>query len=229
MVAMGEVIWLAAYRPRRQSGTPSQAERFYFDLACPFTYLAADAVERAFGAAGWTPASGAALAAAMRAAEEAEAAASPRRAAAEASAAAPARRAAVEARAAALGLPLTWPERYPAAVPAAMRVAGYAEEHGRGAAFAIAAARLAFAGGFDLDDPEIIADAAAAAGLPPAGCLQAARETWRDEPIAATGRRLHIHGVAALPALRLRGGMLLCGERQIAGAAATAGLRAAAR
>ena len=69
-----------------------------------------------------------------------------------------------EERAAALRLPLEWPERWPMPVPAAMRVAHYAAQQGRGAAFVLAATRLAFAGGFDLDDLEILTEAAAAAG-----------------------------------------------------------------
>ena len=56
-----------------------------------------------------------------------------------------------EERAAALRLPLEWPERWPMPVPAAMRVAHYAAQQGRGGAFVLAATRLAFAGGFDLD------------------------------------------------------------------------------
>ena len=57
-------------------------------------------------------------------------------------------------------------------VPAAMRVAHYAAQQGRGGAFVLAATRLAFAGGFDLDDLEILTEAAAAAGLRLDGCLQ---------------------------------------------------------
>ena len=45
-------------------------------------------------------------------------------------------------------------------VPAAMRVAHYAAQQGRGGAFVLAATRLAFAGGFDLDDLEILTEAA---------------------------------------------------------------------
>ena len=64
-----------------------------------------------------------------------------------------------EERAAALRLPLAWPERWPASTPAAMRVAHYAAQEGRGGAFVLAATRLAFAGGFDLDDLEILTEA----------------------------------------------------------------------
>ena len=41
-----------------------------------------------------------------------------------------------------------------------MRAAHYASQQGRGAAFVLAAGRLAFCGGFDLDDPELLAEAA---------------------------------------------------------------------
>ena len=93
-------------------------------------------------------------------------------------------RRAAEERAAALRLPLVWPERFPAEVPAAMRVAARAQEAGRGAAFVLAATRLAFCGGFDLDDPEILAEAAAAAGVVLDECLHAAR----DEAATARSR-----------------------------------------
>jgi hypothetical protein len=59
---VGEVISLEerrrARRPRR--GEPVRAE-LLFDLACPFTYLVAERVERAFDHVRWTPASTTAL------------------------------------------------------------------------------------------------------------------------------------------------------------------------
>ena len=84
-----------------------------------------------------------------------------------------------------------------------MRAAAYASEQGRGAAFALAAGRLAFCGGFDLDDPEILAEAAAAAGIGLDGCLQAVGELARDGAIEAAGRRLLAAGADRLPALRV--------------------------
>ena len=152
---MGELINLAERRERRRRSRarprslPVRAE-FLYNLACPFTYLAAERVERAFDDVVWTPASATAL----------------RRDSPPTDATALAGvRAAAQARAAALRLPLVWPETWPAKVPAAMRMASYAAERGRGAAFALAAGRLAFCGGFDLDDPDSLAEAAAAAGL----------------------------------------------------------------
>ena len=120
-------------------------------------------------------------------------------------------RRAAEERAAALRLPLVWPERFPAAVPAAMRVASRAAEGGRGAAFVLAATRLAFCGGFDLDDPEILAEAAAAAGVVLDDTLHAARDEGRDGAIEGAGRALLAAGADRLPALRI-GRALYWGE-----------------
>ncbi len=191
----------------RKRTRPRDAKRveFYFDLASPFTYLAAERVDRAFADVLWIPASGAVV----RPEGDAD-------------------RQLAGARAAELRLPLVWPERWPGEVPAAMRAAGYASEQGRGAAFVLAAGRLAFCGGFDLDDPEILAEAAAAAGISLEGCLEAAGELHRDGPIEAVGRRLLAVGADRLPALRV-GRSLFWGEHRVAEAAAAARHQAALR
>ncbi|MBA2514929.1 MAG: DsbA family protein [Solirubrobacterales bacterium] len=176
---------------------------FFFDLADPFSYLAAERVERAFDAVTWSPCTGPTL----RGFSHADAQALLRRQA--------------EERASALRMPLVWPERFPADVPAAMRVATLASECGRGAAFVHAAGRLAFCGGFDLEDPDVLAEAAAAAGLAGDACLDAARDTRRDAPARSAGRALVAAGVDRLPALRV-GGVLHSGEHRIAEAAAAA-------
>ena len=213
---MGELIMLAERRAARRTRTlrahaPSRVE-FLFDLSCPFSYLAAERLERAFGDVIWTPACTAALHCGSPAADPHELARM---------------RAAAERRAAELRLPLVWPERFPDAVPAAMRAASYASECGRGAPFVLAAGRLAFCGGFDLDDPEILAEAAAAAGIGMDGCLQAVGEIRRDGAIEAAGRRLLAAGADRLPALRV-GQSLFSGEDRVAEAAAAARMRAAA-
>src|SRR5687768_14265942 len=210
---MGEVIRLADRRQARRLGPRQRRIRveFLFDLACPFTYLAAERVERAFDTVTWTPASSTALRAGSLASDEVALAGV---------------RTAAEQRARELRLPLIWPESWPADVPAAMRVASYAAEAGRGAAFALAAGRLAFCGGFDLDDPEIIAEAAAAAGLGLDACLHAAGDRRRDGAIEASGRRLLAAGADRLPALRI-GRALYWGESQVCDAAAAARLQAA--
>jgi 2-hydroxychromene-2-carboxylate isomerase len=213
---MGEVIRLAdrreARRPRRQRrGAPLRAE-FFFDLACPFSYLAAERVDRVFAGVRWTPASTTALRCGSLTGDETALARL---------------RQAAERRAAVLRMPLVWPEAFPAEAPAAMRLAGHAAESGRGAAFVLAAGRLAFCGGFDLDDPEIIAEASAAAGLALGDCLRAAGDKRRDGALDAAGRRLLSAGADRLPALRV-GRALYWGEDQIAEAAMTARLHAAA-
>jgi 2-hydroxychromene-2-carboxylate isomerase len=132
---LGELISLAARRAARAgTGTPPVRPRvgFYFDLVSPWTYLAAERVERHFAGVRWRPVVPDALAP-----EESDEAA----------------RRAVEQRAAELRLPLVWPENWPTAGRSAIRVASLAAERGRAAPFVLAASRLAFCGGYDLDDP----------------------------------------------------------------------------
>jgi 2-hydroxychromene-2-carboxylate isomerase len=215
-VSVGEVIRLAERRQARRTRTregaaPARAE-FLFDLACPFTYLVAERVERAFDHVVWTPASATVVRAGSLAADP------------EALAAV---RVAAEERAAALRLPLEWPECFPADVTAAMRVASHAAACGRGAAYVLAAGRLAFCGGFDLDDPEILFEAAAAAGLALDACLQAAGDRGRDGAVEEAGRRLLAVGADRLPALRV-GRSLYWGEERVAAAAAAARVNTAA-
>jgi 2-hydroxychromene-2-carboxylate isomerase len=91
----------------------------------------------------------------------------------------------VTRRAQALHLPLVWPERYPAVSVRAMRAAAAASADGHGARFGLAALRLAFCGGFDLEDPDILAEAAAAAGISVADCLEAADDPEWDAMVVA--------------------------------------------
>ena len=213
---MGDVIRLAERRAARKArslhaATPTKVE-FMFDLCCPFSYLAAERVDRIFDAVVWTPASTSALCCGSMATDPEGLAGY---------------RSSAERRAAELRLPLIWPERFPEEVPAAMRAASYAAEQGRGAAFVLAAGRLAFCGGFDLDDPELLAEAAAAAGIDMEGWLHALGEVGRDGEIEAAGRRLLAAGADRLPALRV-GSTLFWGEHRIDEAAAAARHRAAA-
>ena len=102
-----------------------------------------------------------------------------------------------------------------------MRAASYAAELGRASAFVLAAGRLAFCGGYDLEDPEVLAEAAAAAGVGLQEALRAARDVSRDGPMEQAGRRLLAHGAHCLPAVRL-GRAVFCGEDRIAEAVAAA-------
>ena len=203
---MGELIRLderRALRRRRREGRtrPRTRAEFFFDLGCPFTYLAAERVDRAFDEVVWTPAFDGALGA-----DPAATAALQRVA---------------EERAEELRMPLVWPERFPLGADAAMRVAACAAAAGRGDSFVLAASRLAFCGGFDLDDPEILAEAAAAAGLALQDCLEAARNVGHDGAIELAGRRLLAAGADRLPALRV-GRALYWGERRVTDAIAAA-------
>jgi 2-hydroxychromene-2-carboxylate isomerase len=216
MDGMGDLIRLEDRRARRPrpdaaAGGPAVRAEFFFDLGSPFTYLVAERVDRAFDAVTWTPAGATTLRCRDLPAREAEAGEVAGRA---------------EERAAALRLPLEWPERWPAPVPTAMRVAHHAAQEGRGAAFVLAATRLAFAGGFDLEDLDIVTEAAAAAGLSLDACLRAAREDRRDGAIEAAARRLLGAGVDRLPALAIDR-QVVWGERRVGDAAMTARERAA--
>lgn len=164
---------------------------FYFDLASPYTYLVAERVERRIGDAVWRPA---VMRTPLARGDEVLAAA--------------------QCRAQALRMPLVWPERFPSRVPSAMRVATYANEQGLGSRFAVAAGRLAFCGGFDLEDPDILAEAAAAAGVDVDGALLAARDPRRDHQIDMAGRAIGHAGGTTLPALEHER-HLYCGEAHI--------------
>jgi 2-hydroxychromene-2-carboxylate isomerase len=168
----------------------AETVRFCFDLASPWTYLAAERVERLFGDLHWHPLAGDL----------------------------PIDRRAVESRARELRMPLVWPEQHGAG-RAALRVAALAAEHGCAAAFVIAAGRLAFCGGYDLDDPEILAEAAAAAGLGLEEALTTAADRDRDVALERDAGLLATRSADRLPALSV-GGRFFCGERRIPEAAA---------
>jgi 2-hydroxychromene-2-carboxylate isomerase len=178
---MGELIALAERRADRSRRRNGAELAFYYDLSCPFSYLAAERVERLLGDVEWVPVAGGAMGSGRSPAEV---------------------RIRAERRAAELRLPLVWPDRFPARVPAAWRAAVRAADVGAGARFGLAAARLAFCGGFDLEDPEVLAEASAAAGLPLEDCLAAAGDHSLDATLDATARGLRARGVRELPAVR---------------------------
>ncbi len=160
---------------------------FFFDLACPFSYIAAERVERLLGDIEWVPTPSESLSGPVS--EE--------------------QRDAIVVRAATMAqaarLPIVWPDNFPAAVPRAMRAALFAAEIGAGARFALAASRLGFCGGFDLEKASVLADVAAAANVPVKECLAAAEEDWRDEELQATAWSLSSHGISELPVVGVQG------------------------
>ncbi len=207
---MGTVIDLEAHRakrrPARSGGAPvagrinrSTPVLFAFDVASPWTYLAAEGVERLFGQVEWRPVDGELVALGREAPVDV--------------------RARAEARAATLRLPLVWPER--PGGDGVRRASAFAASIGHGGPFALAAGRLAYGGGFCLDDPDTLAEAAAAAGLPPAPALLAAADPAWDDELAREAGRIVARGAEALPALILDG-TLVCGEDALAAAVARA-------
>ncbi len=182
---MGDLILLAERRADRSRPRTGGRPAFFFDLSCPFSYLMAERIERMLGEVEWVPTAAAVL---RRDRQQQSLAAL---------------RAHAETCAVSLRLPLVWPEWFPAPAPRALRAAAHASEIGAGGQFALAASRLAFCGGFDLEDPEILAEAAAAAGIGLAECLQAAGDCTRDGALQATARGLSGQGVRRLPAIRV--------------------------
>jgi 2-hydroxychromene-2-carboxylate isomerase len=205
---LGDLISLAQRRAERLAASACSARprtTFFFDLASPWTYLAAERVDRIFGGLRWQPALGDVVASARRSRDPCG----------------DESRRAIEERARQLGLPLVWPDGWPSSGRGAMRVAALAGERGRGADFVLAASRLAFCGGYDVDDPEIVAEAAAVAGLGLRESLQAAGELARDGDLEQTSLWLLRRGADALPALVV-GRTLYAGEGRLPEAAAAA-------
>jgi 2-hydroxychromene-2-carboxylate isomerase len=198
---MGELIVLKERLADRSRPTRSLRPAFFFDLSCPFSYLAAERVERVLGEVDWVPTAAGALHQGYDGGDLGRI------------------RAEAELAALALRVPLVWPERFPAQCPSALRAASYAHEMGAGAGFVLAASRLAFCGGFDLEDPEILAEAAAAAGMLLEECLAAAGDAKRDRALNATAQGLLARGVKSVPAVRV-GRWWFDGEQALGEAAA---------
>jgi 2-hydroxychromene-2-carboxylate isomerase len=188
---VGQLINLAQARADRSRPSHSAAA-FYFALDCPISYLAAERVERAFGEIDWFPVAGPAHSLGVPCSP----AQSIRRTAE--------RLTIAERRAEELRLPLVEPERFPVEDPRpAARAAVFAADRGAARQFAVAAARLAFCGGFDLEDPELIGEAARAAGLAPHEAIAASQDPGHDAVLDATARGMLARGVTSGPAIRI--------------------------
>lgn len=187
---------------------PRAADGFYFDLASPLAYLAAERLLHLLpGPLEWQPV----LARELPGAESFEAF----RCAGELEAV----KDTVERRARELGLqPLRWPDPFPFDSSLAMRVATYAKSIGRAVPFAQAAFRQAFAGGHALEDPDVVLIAAAACEMHPSAVLRGAElrsvgKQLEDATSAAAGIR-----ITEIPALVI-GGEVFLGERGVEQAA----------
>jgi 2-hydroxychromene-2-carboxylate isomerase len=190
----------------------SPAAGFYFDLASPLAYLAAERVLHVFSnpptPVEWRPVlarelAGAETFAAFRCGEESHVF-----------------RAELERRARQLELqPMRWPEPFPFDSSLAMRVATYAKSIGRTVPFAQAAFRQAFAGGRSLQDPDSVLIAAAACEMHPSAVLRGAELRSVVAELAASTAAAADAGVRDVPAV-LVGDRVFHGERAIEEAAA---------
>lgn len=184
------------------SGAQSYALRmnaaFYFDLASPLAYLAAERVLHTLPApAEWQPV----LAAELRA-PTTQSLVAERFDAFRCEQERDIFRAEVARRAQQLGLqPLRWPEPFPFDSALAMRAATYAKSIGRAVPFAQAAFRQAFAGGRDLQQLDNVLIAAAACEMHPAAVTRGAELRSVGEQLAAATRRATLSNIKDVPAI----------------------------
>ncbi len=190
---------------------------FYFDLASPLAYLAAEQVLHTLPApAEWQPVlarelPGGETFEGFRCREDEEVF-----------------RVEVERRARELGLqPLRWPESFPFDSALAMRVATYAKSIGRAVPFAQAAFRQSFAGGRGLDEADNVLIAAAACEMHPKAVLTGAGLRSIDLQLSEATASAARAGVKDVPAVLVRGAQtdvesqrVFHGERSIEEAAA---------
>jgi 2-hydroxychromene-2-carboxylate isomerase len=129
----------------------------------------------------------------------------------------------VERRAAELGLQqLRWPEPFPFDSAFAMRAATYAKSIGRVVPFVQAAFRQAFGGGRSLEAADNVLIAAAACEMHPSALLKGAELHSTVARLSAATLAAAELGVSDVPAIRV-GERVFHGERSLDEAAACAG------
>jgi 2-hydroxychromene-2-carboxylate isomerase len=187
---------------------PDPDAAFYFDLASPLAYLAAERVLHVLGGpAEWQPVlarelGGAETFEAYRCRTEEEVF-----------------REEIERGVNRQRLqPLKWPVPFPFDSGLAMRVATYAKSIGRTVPFAQAAFRQAYAGGRSLEDPDFVVIAAAACEMHPAAVLKGAELRSVSEQLSSTTARAAQAGVTDVPAVRI-GARVFVGARAVEEAA----------
>jgi 2-hydroxychromene-2-carboxylate isomerase len=194
----------------------SDRPTFYYDLASPYAYLAAERIAGVFDQAGaeqpeWEPIL---LGGLFKRFGRGSWALTPERETGMRE---------IERRAQAYGLPpLRWPDPWPGNSLTAMRAATFAKEIGRTISFSLAAYRQAFAAGRDLTEPDNVFIAAASSELHPRA-LEAAigRDAIKERLRAATDRAGDL-GVVGVPAVVVDG-EVFWGDDQLERAAAAAG------
>ena len=166
------------------SPEPAQA-RFYYDLANPRAYLAAERVNHVLGdVPEWVP---------VRLGEP-----GPFRCAEEIAA----YREDVERAARAQGVQqLVWPDPFPSDSEFAMLVATYAKQIGRAVAFSLAAFRQAFAAGRDLSERDNVLIAAAACEMHPLAVVKGAELRGTRERLDHATQEARAAGVTDTPAV----------------------------
>jgi 2-hydroxychromene-2-carboxylate isomerase len=181
---------------------------FYFDLASPLAYLAAERVLHVLpGPAEWQPVLAAELSAndsfeAFRCEQERDIF-----------------RGEIARRAAELGLqPLRWPDPFPFDSALAMRAATYAKSIGRTVPFAQAAFRQAYAGGRDLQQIDNVLIAAAACEMHPAAVTRGAALRSVAQELSESTQRATQLDVKDVPAIVVDG-EVFAGERAVEQAA----------
>jgi 2-hydroxychromene-2-carboxylate isomerase len=188
---------------------PAPDAAFYFDLASPLAYLAAERVLHQLpGPVEWQPVLARELGpraepfSAFRCENEEKVF-----------------RAEVEQHAQAQGLqPLKWPHPFPFDSALAMRVATYAKSIGRTVPFVQAAFRQAFAGGHNLEQIDFVLIAAAACEMHPAAVLKGAELRSVAEQLSTTTALAAQAGVSNVPAVRVEERVWV-GERAVQDAA----------
>jgi 2-hydroxychromene-2-carboxylate isomerase len=177
--------------------TGPEQPRFYYDLASPESYLAAERALHALGAVPeWIPVAGDA---AFRCATEIDA-----------------YREDIARRAAALGvMPIRWPASFPEGdLSWALLAATYAKWIGRGVAFSLAALRQAFAAGRDLTEPDNVLIAAAACEMHPTAVVKGVELESTRRLLEESTERAAADGITELPSIWVDG-QVLAGERAI--------------
>jgi 2-hydroxychromene-2-carboxylate isomerase len=172
--------------------------RFYYDLASPESYLAAERALHALGEVPeWIPVS--LDGGAFRCAAELDA-----------------YKEDVTRRAQQLGvMPIRWPASWPEGdFSWALLAATYAKWIGRGVAFSLAALRQAFAAGRDLTEPDNVLIAAAACEMHPTAVVKGVELDSTKRLLAESQARAAADGVTELPSIWVAG-QVLSGERAI--------------